>query len=231
MLIAKHPDVSALSKEGPNATPLLPNDDRCKLPRRLFALYPSTYRLTEADLLRFNFDGILRDWAEYWDTSKRVLFEKCPANATRMRLLQAAFPDARFMGIVRNPYVVCEGIRRRRGHPLEDCARHWREANRIMLEDAGHVNHFLLISYEYLTKSLNEAMEEVWSFLEIPPITLKENEVFDRHNITNTPQPVRNMNPHSIGALSESERQVIRGICWPFADQFGYAASASDLEA
>lgn len=227
MLVAKHPDVAVLSKEGPNATTLLPNDERCNLPRRLFGLYPATYRLTEADLPRFDFNAILRDWAEYWDTSKRVLFEKCPANATRMRLLQAAFPKARFIGLVRNPYAVSEGIRRRRGHDLHDCARHWTEANRIMLEDAAHLNHFLLIRYEDLTSSLPETMSKVWSFFGITPIALDEDEILDRHNITDVPQPVRNMNQLSLDALNGSERDAVRQVCRPFAEQFGYVALPS----
>lgn len=113
ILLSKHPNISVLPKEGPKLTILLPDDDRCNLPRRLFGLYPETYRLTEKDLPKFDFNKIFKDWSAYWDLNKPVLFEKCPANATRMRLLRAAFPHALFIGLIRNPYAVCEGIRRR----------------------------------------------------------------------------------------------------------------------
>lgn len=227
MLLAKHPDVSVLPKEGPNVTVLLPNDDRCNLPRRLFALYPDTYRLTEADLQRFDFPRILVEWAEYWDTSKRVLFEKCPANAIRMRLLQAALPGSRFIGLARHPYAVCEGIRRRRGHALQDCAKHWVQANRIMLEDSSHLQHFLLIRYEDLTASPTQTMTKVCSFLNISAITLSKDEIVHRHNITNLPQPVRNMNALSLERLTPDEVDAMDGICWPFAERFGYVPLAS----
>jgi hypothetical protein len=226
MLLARNPNVSVLPTEGPNLTCFLPSDDRCNLPRRLFALYPDTYRLTEADLPGLNVDGILADWAKHWDVSKRVLFEKCPANATRMRLLQAAFPNTYFIGLIRNPYAVSEGIRRRRGHPLKDCAMQWHEANRLMLEDAAPLNHFLLLRYEDLTARVNETMRKVWSFFGIPPVRLDETEPLERHNITNVAQPVRNMNQLSIDNLSESDRRMVTKMCWPFAAQFGYEALA-----
>ena len=223
MLLSEHPEMSVLPKEGPKLSLLLPDDDRCKLPPRLFGLYPQVYHLTEKHLSKFDFSKIFKDWSTHWDIGKHVLFEKCPANATRMRLLQAAFPNALFIGLVRNPYAVSEGIRRRRGHKIEDCAKHWQLANETMLKDAKYLNRFLLLRYEDLTEKPSATLEQIFSFIGIEKnITIDTSKPIERHNITEIPQPVRNLNKLSISRLSEDEIDIINKIDWPFAESFGY---------
>jgi hypothetical protein len=139
-----------------------------------------------------------------------------------MRMLQAALPNALFIGLVRNPYAVCEGIRRRRQHELDTCARQWRDANRTMLEDAEHLRHFLLVRYEDLVSAPAQTLATICAFVGISPVTLSPNEIFERQNITNAPQPIRNFNQMSFDKLNAAEIKTITDVCWPFAERFGY---------
>lgn len=70
----------------------------------------------------------------------------------RSRWLQEVFGHFYFIGLVRNGYAVCEGIRRRSGHYLEQGARHWNLSNKIMVQDSQFLNCFKLLTYEELTR-------------------------------------------------------------------------------
>jgi hypothetical protein len=223
MIMTKQPSLSFLPQEGPKLTVALPDDVRCGLPRRLFALFPDVYRLTELDVPRVDFAQVWRDWSPHWDLAKPVLFEKCPANALRMRFLQAVVPLARFVGIVRHPYGVCEGIRRRRGHSIALCAQQWVTANRFMRADAGAVDHFLLIRYEDMAASPSATVAAACQLAGLTAVQSSLDGVFERHNITNCPQPIRkDFNDLSRSALSATEVDEINRLCWPFAAEFGY---------
>lgn len=222
ILLGKHPKISVLPQEGPKLSTLLPDDDRCGLPRRLFGLYPEVYHLTEKDLPTLDFKRILQDWMPSWNLNKPVLFEKCPANATRMRLLQAAFPEALFIGLIRNPYAVCEGIRRRRHHKIGECAKHWLAANKTMLEDSKRLNKFILIKYEDLTEAPKATLRKIFEFAGIENTPIDTTARIKRHNITGKPQSVKNLNKLSIVNLSSENIGTINKTAWPFANRFGY---------
>ena len=53
-----------------------------------------------------NAERMLRSWAAHWDLSRPLLLEKSPPNLVMTRMLQAMYPDAKFVVIVRHPVVV-----------------------------------------------------------------------------------------------------------------------------
>ena len=48
-------------------------------------------------------ESLLAAWAPHWDTARPVLVEKSPPNLIRFRFLQALFPEASFVAVVRAP--------------------------------------------------------------------------------------------------------------------------------
>lgn len=73
------------------------------------------------------------------------------------RHLARVFPDATFVGLVRNGYAVCEG-QVRRGVPLEHAARHYALGVQRMEEDARELKRFALLRYEDLIDPASDTL-------------------------------------------------------------------------
>jgi hypothetical protein len=130
---------------------------------RMFAhpKFGMAYRLTGAD---YDSDTAARLVATYSRCCRRGqrLIEKSPANTLRIRFLQRVFPDASFVGIVRNGIAVAEGIvRKRRWDPdrphlaglpttLTEAAEQWAHANMVLLQDLAGLPNAMVIRYEEL---------------------------------------------------------------------------------
>jgi len=52
-----------------------------------------------------NRDRLVASWSPHWDLSRPFLLEKFPGNLVKSRFLQALFPEADFIVIVRDPIV------------------------------------------------------------------------------------------------------------------------------
>jgi hypothetical protein len=171
---------------------------------------------------------LLFDWlGELTQPLKPMILEKTTANAVRMRWLQRAFPEAAFIGIVRNGYAVVEGIKRK-GHKSADRgARHWKLVNEMMLNDAVHVKNFLLVRYEDFVASPQEALLRIAAFLEIP-----SDDVWTAYKRVYSSGPdesrtlVRDMNAESIGRLNHAEIQAVTREAGNVLARMGYARLA-----
>jgi len=53
-----------------------------------------------------NRSKLIKEWSKHWDLTKAVLLEKSPPNLIRTRFLQAMFPGAYFITVVRHPVAV-----------------------------------------------------------------------------------------------------------------------------
>lgn len=171
-LLAAHPDVSGFSGTG------VPEDEGQHLqtvypPARAhggagrFALQPAAH-LTERSPLatRDNAERLFAQWSEHWDLSRPVLVEKSPPNLVMTRFLQALFPDARFLVVVRHPVVVALATSRwRAGTPLRRLLEHWLAAHELLLADAPHVRHLKVVHYEHLVADPPGTLRDVGAFL------------------------------------------------------------------
>jgi hypothetical protein len=120
---------------------------------------------------------LFSQWGEHWDLSSRVLIEKSPPNLVRMRFLQALFPDARFVIIVRHPVVTTLATRKLattwwmrrtfRKASLAEIARHWFAAHRLMIEDFPQVHHKYLLRWEDLCAETGRTLDDVAAFVGI----------------------------------------------------------------
>jgi hypothetical protein len=188
---------------------------------RIWGTRPDIFRMTEADGGAARARRLKRQWgARYDDPSCPILLEKTPPNALRMRWLNQHFGNAHFIGMVRHPYAVAEGIHRKSGWPLEVAARQWRMTNEMMLEDAEAVPRWLLVRYEDLTERTDEVVESVASFIGLEPEGIDTDRASRR--IGDVERTIRNMNHRSFDRLSEADRRTIDEEVGTLLDRFGY---------
>lgn len=170
-------DTGAPHDEGQHLQDVYPTARTFGGPGR-FAFDPRAH-LTETSLLVTDDSArrLFEQWSRHWDLGRRVLTEKSPPNLIRMRFLQALFPQARFVIIVRHPTVITLATRKlattfwmRRAHrraSLALAARHWFTAHRVMLEDLPHVQHAHLLRWEDLRADPAASLADIADFLDI----------------------------------------------------------------
>lgn len=134
-----------------------------------FALRPESH-LTETSHLVSpeNARRLLRQWEPWWDLSRPVLLEKSPPNLVMTRFLQALYPEARFVIIVRHPIVVALSTKKwRRGTSLSTMVENWVSAHRLVQEDAPHVDRLAVVNYEHLVSDPAAVLDRLTGFLEL----------------------------------------------------------------
>ena len=116
--LAAHPEISGLSNtgvvedEGQFLQSVYPNDAISGGAGRFG--FDARAHLTEASPLATpaNAERLRREWEAYWPPKGRWCLEKSPANLLRARFLQASFPDAAFIFIMRHPVGVALAVRK-----------------------------------------------------------------------------------------------------------------------
>jgi Sulfotransferase family len=221
-LLKCHPAMRWLPNEGQYLTGALPLPRTYDLPRN-FSQRMDAFHWTEgsdpAPALRISYD-----WALHYPCRPGILLEKSPPNILRSRWLQHNFRPSRFVAIIRHPYAVCEGIRRREGHTIETAALHWVRSHECLLQDATAVQYFLCFQYEELCLDPAGHLEKIELFLGL-------DTPFDRsalkgprliHNIDSAPHPIRNLNERSVQQLSTRDMAAIDRIAGPLMERLGY---------
>jgi hypothetical protein len=110
---------------------------------------------------------ILFQWSPHWDMSRRLLLEKSPPNLVRTRFLQALFPEARFVVVVRHPAVVALSTRKWAG-PMAGLApllEHWVRAHETFMADAARLRQVHVVRYEHLVERPADVLAGVADFL------------------------------------------------------------------
>lgn len=173
-LLGGHPQVSALSRtgvtedEGQHLQQVYPAGRVHGGPGR-FAFAPASH-LTEASPLATPDSAarLLAAWAPYWDTSRPVLVEKSPPNLVMTRFLQALFPGARFVVVVRHPVAVALATAKWAGlTPVSRLVEHWLAAYEVFLADAPHLHQVHVVRYEELVADPVRALGDVGAFLDL----------------------------------------------------------------
>lgn len=153
--LGAHPRVSALSRtgvpedEGQHLQDVYPTAAMLGGPG-LFAFAPAAH-LDETSALATasSRDRLVRAWEPYWDLDRPTLLEKSPPNLLRTRFLQALFPQASFVMVVRHPGVVALATRAwRPDQPLVALLRHWFCAHAILRADAADIRRIAVVPYE-----------------------------------------------------------------------------------
>jgi Sulfotransferase family len=222
-VLESHPRIRSLGAEGQLLTKALPSPEGYGVWRnwtKRLDVFHWTEESDPAPATRVRYD-----WAFYAEPGPGILLEKSPPNAVRSRWFQRHFAPSRFIAVVRSPYAVSEGIRRRTGLSIEDAALHWARGNETLLEDGSHLDHFLVLTYEGLCARPEEQLERVEGFLELEtpfdrsvvaePIVVRE--------VGGKPRPILDRNAESIERLTPDEVETINRIAGPVMERLGYA--------
>jgi hypothetical protein len=124
----------------------------------VFAFDPGAHLTEASDLATSSVARRLLDaWTPYWQLHPEgsgavlTLVEKSPPDLVRTRLLQALFPAARFLAVVRHPVVVAASTALWRPELAPGTLlRHWAHAYALYAEDAAVLRRTTLVRYEDL---------------------------------------------------------------------------------
>jgi hypothetical protein len=221
-ILQSHPLMRSLPKEGQRITSAIPNSAPLGI-GRVFTKRLDLFRRTEQD----SGDAVPRlryDWAYFSDPRPGIRLEKSPPNTLRSRWLQRYFDPARFIVLVRNPYAVCEGVARRRGHTIAEAAEHWRLVHQILDEDMPHLRHCLIVRYEDFCARTLEVLRQVQEFLgvEQPFDASLATREFNAHNMSGKPQQLQDFNARSLKRLSDEDKATITRIIGDRMVRWGY---------
>jgi hypothetical protein len=210
--LQSHPLIRSLPKEGQRLTTAIPNSAPLGI-GRVFSQRMDLFRRTENDPgdcvphLRY-------DWAYYADPQPGIRLEKSPPNTLRSRWLQRHFSPARFIVLVRNPYAVCEGVARRRGHSIAEAAEHWRLVHDVLDEDMPQLDRCLTVRYESFCADPLPVLQQVQDFLGLdePFDTSLATREFNAHNMMGAPQRLQDFNARSLARLTDQDKASITAI-------------------
>ncbi|OAI53256.1 hypothetical protein AYO44_04295 [Planctomycetaceae bacterium SCGC AG-212-F19] len=222
-IFSTHPELRCLYREGHFITRALP-DPRLPGAPRIFSTCLPMFRWTE-DSLGGDPEKMMYDWAYYLPPPPGVLVEKSPTNVFRSRWLQRHFPHSAFLATARDPYAVCEGIRRRHGVPVEHAAAHWVVCHDALLDDLPHLQSKLLIRYEDLCAAPVRELQRVQDLLGLKQ-PFDEKVVYGEfpvHNLSNTSAAIQDFNSKSYANLTPREFDTITRIAGPTMEKLGYS--------
>lgn len=117
---------------------------------------------------------LMREWGAYYDLSKEVLLEKSPPNLVRSRFLQALFPGARFVFVVRHPLAVALATQKWARTSVLELLLHWHAAHAIMLADLARLERFCVVRYEDFVASPQSHLDHICRFAGIEPVPGRE---------------------------------------------------------
>lgn len=223
-LLAAHPQIGSMPNEGQFYTDQLPRGAQFGL-RRLWALKPELFYLNEMSSSSIEVSRMKREWAWFYNEVNRpVLLEKTIANAARTRWLQKNFANTSFIILLRDPYAVAEGIRRKEGHSLEEAILQWKNSYELVWNDLPFLERKLVLKYEDLVADTDGALKEIAGFLHLNAFekSLSE-ETFDVHKVKSK---IENMNASSYAKLSSEDFETINRIAGELIVKLGYTLMA-----
>jgi len=175
--LAQHPDASGLTDtgvsedEGQHLQDVYATGEVHGGPGH-FALDAGAH-LTEADAAPDHAHRLRAAWDPYWDTTRSVLVEKSPPNLVRFRYLQAVFPDARFVAVVRHPVPVALATFKMAapGTSVHTVLRNWVVAHETFKGDELHLDRVRIVRYEDLVAQPSAVLAGLQEFLGLAPHT------------------------------------------------------------
>ncbi len=129
--------------------------------------------LTEASPLvsEDNRAKLFAEWSPYWDLGKPYLLEKSPPNLIRTRFLQAMFPDAYFIVLLRHPLAVSYATRawhkkfRIYWRSLPRILEHWLVCHEIFMQDRPYLKNTMALKYEHFVSEPSVWTNKIYNFL------------------------------------------------------------------
>lgn len=176
-----HPQISGLANtgvpedEGQHVQPIYPAAKKFGGPGR-FGFVPEAYMDETSPLVSpENARLIFAAWSSYWDLDKEVLLEKSPPNLIRSRYLQALFPNAVFVVVLRHPLAVSFATRKWKDIDIGRLVEHWLVCYERFLHDQALLRQSLVLKYEDFVNAPEPILNDIYTFLELPPAPLRQN--------------------------------------------------------
>lgn len=117
---------------------------------------------------RANAEKLFREWTRYWDLEARFLLEKSPPNLVRARFLQALFPRAFFIMLLRHPVAVAFATRKWSRTSIPALIEHWVLCHERFARDRPQLRKVLTLKYEALVQAPERCMDRIYRFLSLP---------------------------------------------------------------
>ena len=178
----------------------------------------------------------------YFDGQNRALLSKNPLFCTKIESLYRAFPQARFVYLVRNPAEALCSIRnmvyeihkaqgmsiragesRRRPHLINFALDSYRHAMEVF--DRAPQDSFIFVRYEDLVRAPRKMVERIYEKLEIP-LTVAYQHVLDEEEAR--ARAYRSEHEYALEQFDMTHREVeeLAGFIY---DRFGYARHTSPV--
>jgi len=172
-LLSGHPSISGLSamgvpkNEGQHTQDVLPTARAHGGPGK-FAFDPAAH-VTEVSPLATSASArrLMDAWRPHWDLARPVLLEKSPPNLIRTRFLQALFPDASFVIILRHPIAVALATQKWSRSTIGELLHHWIVAHDILATDMAALHRVQVVTFERLTADPQACLDGIHRFLEL----------------------------------------------------------------
>ena len=228
-LIGKAPDICELSTEGVALTKEYCGPESFGY-NRLWYLCEDKLKF-DRQLREPSPNKIKSDWIRSAGRGCSYIVEKSVVNSLHISWLHSRFNSPYFIWIVRNPYAVCEGIRRRtlgkervgfekgEPYPIRLCAEQWVRSNEVIYKQVKNLSSLYVVRYEDLTADPENIVRSILKKGEIPvqPFTVPSEFCFHGRR-----KKVTNLNKESIEKLSKEEIDIIDEICGSWMVRFGY---------
>jgi len=120
-----------------------------------------TSNLVTEDAAQALFD----QWSGYWDLNMPVLLEKSPPNLLKTRYLQALFPNAYFIILLRHPIAVSLATQRWSRTPIYRLFDHWLACHQLFDGDRSNLKNLFIVKYEDFVAYPEQALRCVYQFL------------------------------------------------------------------
>jgi len=173
--LAQHPLVSgfsgtgAIEDEGQHLQTVYHPANRHGGPGR-FGFHDQAYLDETSPLVSDeNRERLLAEWSPHWDMSRPVLLEKSPPNLIRTRFLQALFPDARQVVMMRHPIAVACATQKWSWTSYTSLIEHWLICHERLEHDRPHLRHLMTLRYEEFVADPDQRLAQVFRFLGLEP--------------------------------------------------------------
>jgi len=131
-----------------------------------FAGAQGAHLTEESDLAtEANAQQLFEQWRPHWDLARPVLLEKSPPNLLMTRFLQALYPEASFIIVVRHPVTVALSTRRWVGGSWRRLFDNWFRAHDVFSGDVPRLHRLQVVKYEDLVTRSAPTLSSIATFL------------------------------------------------------------------
>jgi hypothetical protein len=114
-------------------------------------------------------DRLLAEWGPRWNPRADVWVEKSPPNLIRGRFLQALFPDAVFVLVMRHPAAIAVAGQKLVRSSYQSAIRHWVRCHEIAADDATHLRRVDVIHYERFVADPDRELQRAFELMGLEP--------------------------------------------------------------